>query len=1099
MALTLIYGRAGSGKSEYIYNSIVNLVSKRKKVYLVVPEQYTHLAERKLLKQLDSISPFGAEVVSFERLCQRINSEFIAANSYQIDSAAKNIILSRIIKNSKLDFYSSKNIHFGFVELCSNFITEAKKHNISVDDIKKESEKTENIVLKSKLNDIAAIYEKYEAQIKNQNDAEDLLDLLCVNLDKSNFFKDSVVFFDEFSSFIPKELDIISKIISNCDEAYMSLCTDNIGMENPASVFWSVDHTANKIIKMCKERNICLNKPIYIDNDCKYKSSIRHLEQNLYKYSSDFVVDDKIKIFYDLNPYYEVKNTAESILYLCREKGLKLNEIGVVCSNVDEYSKIIKHVFSEYEIKHFIDKKTDILQHNIILFLLGILEIYNESYSYKSVFSYLNLGFSSLSDYQVSLLENFVLAANIQKNAWINDEKWIYKIGRYTKDNKTSKIREKEINNARSTFVNEILPFHETIKGRHSAKFLVEEFYKYLLNIRFDKKIDKVIYNFNLNSEINKAKEYTLIWDIVMKVFDNIYNLYGDEILSVKEFTNILKIAFSQYKTGLIPTSTDEVTVGNIERSIHGDIKALFVLGMSDTEFPVKISEDNLLTTAERDMLEKDGLQLSDNMVSKLYYNKFLCYKCLTTPSEFLFLSFPVSNFDNTPLRPSFVLNCVKRIFNGLKEETRLDQYNIGIDMISSKKPTIEKMVEEMQYDNYDKIWDDVLLYCAKDNEDTLNQLKNISGFNPDAKKLAKNLTDEFFDDNIYTSISKLQRYRECKFSYFMQYMLKLEEKEVFSISYADIGSLVHKIFEDVCRSITDHKMSFSNVEKKYYEELIENYIDAYIEKLMSVNASLTKRQIYLVKRLKNTVKLCFEALLGHIINSKFEPMGYEIYFGDDGIGSVDIKTSSGKTFKIEGVIDRADSFDDQNGTYVRIVDYKTGKKTFNFSDVFYGLDVQLIVYLNALVKSNSKYKYGGALYFKIDDCIFKADTKYNENLTDSKIKNMLKLKGVIVSDDNITDAYDEITKNRANTATYDQLEKLSKTVFETINLLCEDLISGDISIKPYKKGNKTPCSYCVYKDICKISMGYSEYEDIISLKKDEVFEKLEGVKNVDK
>lgn len=1098
MALTLIYGRAGSGKSEYIYNNIASLVSKRKKVYLVVPEQYTHLAERKLLNFLDSISPFSAEVVSFERLCQRINSEFISINSYQIDSAAKNIVISKIIKNTKLDFYTSKNIQTGFVELCSSFISEAKKHNVTVDDIKKESQRTDNIVLKSKLIDIANIYSQYEEHIKNQLDGEDLLDLLYKNIDKSDFFKDSVVFFDEFSSFIPKELDIIAKIIANCDETYMSLCTDSIGQDN-SSVFWSVNQTANKVKKICKQNNITLNKPVYIDNNHKYSSSIKHLEQNLYKYSSEFETDDKIKIFYDLNPYYEVKNTAESILSLCRDKGLKLNEIGVVCSNIDEYAKIIKHVFSEYEIKHFIDKKTDILQHNIILFILGILEIYNESYSYKSIFSYLNLGFSSLSDYQISLLENFVLASNIQKTAWINDEKWTYKIGRYSKDNETSKLREKEINSARKLFVKEIYPFHEIIKGRHSAKFFVEEFYKYLLDIKFDKKIDEVIHNFNANSDINKAKEYSLIWDIVMKVFDNIYNLYGDDILSVKEFANILKIAFSQYKTGLIPTSTDEVTIGNIERSIHSDIKALFVLGMSDSEFPVKISEDYLLTNVERELLEKDGMELSDNIISKLYYNKFLCYKCLTTPSEYLFLSFPVSNFDNRPLRPSFVLTCVKRIFKGLDEETRLGDNKNGIELISSKKPTVEQMIEEMNNDDYDKIWDDVLLYCSNDNDNTLKHIKDISLFNPDAKKLSKNLTSEFFEENIHTSISKLQRYRECKFSYFMQYMLKLEEKEIFSITPADIGSLVHKIFEDICKEISDKKISFANVDKSYYEELIEKYIDDYIEKLSLVNISLSKRQIYLVKRLKNTVKLCFEALLGHIANSKFEPMGYEIYFGDDGIGSVDIKTNAGKTFKIEGVIDRADSFEGENGTYVRIVDYKTGKKTFSFSDVFYGLDVQLIVYLNALVKSDSKYKYGGALYFKIDDCIFKADNKYAENLTDSKIKNMLKLKGVIVSDDVIVDAYDETTKIRANTATYDQLEKLSENVFKTINLLCEDLINGDISIKPYKKGTKMPCSYCVYKDICKFSMGCSDYEDIISLKKDEVFDRLEGVNNVDK
>lgn len=1093
MGVSFIYGRSGSGKSEYIYNELLSLVSKGKKVFLIVPEQYTHIAEKNVLKKVSAISPFSIEVLSFERLCARINR--ISHDDTVIDSAAKSIIISKIISECELVFFKNMKMQSGFTNMCADFIGELKKYNITSEDLKNEIERCENKILKSKLCDICMVYEKYEG-LSSKIDSEDLLDILYRNLDRTDFFDNSVVFFDEFSSFIPKEIDVIVKTALLCDKMYISLCTDEIGNEDSLSVFTSVKQTSQRLIKQLKKMNVRIDDSVFTNGNFKFSPEMAHLEKTLYSGNKKFFAGDNIKIYYDLNPYFEIKNTASKIVSLTRDEGYKYNEIGVVCSNIDDYAKTVRQVFSEYNIPCFIDKKTDITQHGIILFILGALDIYINNYSCESVFSYLNLGYSDLSDYQISILENYVLAANIRKKAWVNDDFWNYRFKKYANYEELSSLRIKEINEARRIFIESIYEFHESIKGRHKISYMTEKLYEFMIKNGLDKKTEQYIEKFRMHSLTYKAKEFSSIWDMVVSVLDTLYSVIGEQTVNVSEFRNYLYIAFSQYKTGLIPTSSDEVLVGNVDRSIHSDIKVLFVLGMSDASFPSKISEDVLFTNAERERLSDDGIELSDTAVNKLYYNRFLTYRCLTKPSERLYMSFSVSGNDNKPLRPSFVLNAVRRIFGDLKVISRLDLHIPDIDSLQAQIPACEYLVEKMSCGNLSGFWKDVASFFDKDGK--YDKIIEYFSYNSDAKKLSHSLTDSFFEDKNDVSVSKLQRYRECKYSYFLQYMLKFEEREIFSVAPTDIGSLVHEIFEKICRSISSEKEDFSKIPKQYYSDKIDEYISGFIEKMKSVNSELTKRQIYLINRLKSTMKLCFEALIEHIVNSSFEPMGYEMYFGDDNIGSVDIKTKSGKVFRIKGIIDRADKFETENGTYIRIIDYKTGRKTFNFSDVFYGFDVQLIVYLNALVNSSENYRYGGALYFKIDDCIFMGDNKYAMSLTESKIKSSLKLKGLIPSDNEVINAYDPVTKNRANTATYEQFQKLSSQVFSTIEKLCSELADGNIEIKPYKKSKKTPCSYCPYGNICKFELGSGCYDEVKSLKKDEVFERLEEAYGVD-
>lgn len=1100
MAIQLIFGRAGCGKTHYITDIIRARVSNGEKSVLVSPEQYTHIAEHKLLSAVGSISPESVEVTSFNKMIRRMERSRGISNV--LSPMAKNIIMSDVLSYTELAYFSNAASAAGFTDVCLKLVGEFKKYCVTANMLEQANEQNANFRLKLKMDDIINIYKEYTERISEKGfDADDGASVLAQQIAEEGGFDGTAVFFDEFTSFIPQEIEVIRQLALKAENVYITLCADG---DYGNTLFAPTMDTADKLRRMCRESGIEFKESVILLDDKKHSKEIAFLEQNLLPYPMAKYDDDceNINIFSAANPYAEVEDTARRILRLCRDGGYRYRDIAVICSEIGTYAPFIKPVFDKYGISYFIDEKSPVLNHRIVTFVLNAVDIYLNDYSNDSVFAFLKSGFCKVDADSVYALENYCRRTNMHKSTWLNDDKWDDLVLKCA----VSPEEAEKICAVREQLIKPLAEFHDSIKGRHTVNHMCVKLYEYLVSIGLVSCIEDYLKVFEQTQDISHGEEYEKIWNIIIGALDSLTDVIGDKTVNVKNFRGLLQTAFSGYSIGLIPTSLDEVFVGNISRSKMDGIKVLFVLGANDGVFPSAVTTDEIINDNDKATLAESGIELSTDMKTRAFFERFFMYSAFTEPSERLFISFSRADSASGTLRPSFVLSDFKRVFPDLVIESDLleDESDFGqMEYITGLKPTLEKMIEKItEYKSGEEIspvWLDVYNYFCR-NFDFGTKLDRYYSYTNEASDIDRELMSEFIPDEFYTTISRLQQYRACKFSYFLEYVLKLKENTAFDITAMDTGSFVHGVIENLCRSMTGDGFDFSTVTDEYIYDKIDYYIEEFIKKLTENCAYITNRRLYLIKRLRGAIFRCFSLIREHIINSKFVPLGYEMKFDDANIGCIEFDIGDGRKAKITGVIDRSDVYHGEDGDYVRVVDYKTGNKVFNLTDVFYGLDIQLIVYLNALVDSNDKYKYGGALYFKIDDPIFRADSRHDEDKTESKILSELKMKGLMLGEEDILSASDDATASGAKKATYQNFVDLDAHLRRIISDLCAEMSGGKIDINPYNKQNFSPCQYCGYKSVCRFDVRKkgNNYDYLDKLKDEEIWDAIGGEQHVD-
>ena len=1099
MAVKFVFGRSGYGKTNYITEQIVKRCANGEKSVLIVPEQYTHIAEHKLLSKVGSISPETVEVTSFKKMIT--SSERNQGISEVLTPLKKSIIVSDILSYTELQYFGEISKRVGFVDVCLKLISELKKYCVTCEMLNKAIENAKDERLKLKIGDIVKLYTEYDLRIKDLGfDDDDGAFLLAKSIASQDDLGGTVLFFDEFTSFIPQELSIIKELSKKADHVVITLCLD----EDDDMLFAPTMDTLGKIRRMCKEANIEIVPSVNLTENHKHSTELKFLEENLLPYPDGKYDGDCecISILSSANPYEEVASVARRIVELCRDRNLRYRDIGVICSDIGTYSPYIKPLFEKHGISYFIDEKSPVLNHRIINFVLNIIDIYLNDYNSENVFSFLKSGFCDAQMESIYLLENYCQSTNMHKSTWLNDEKWNSLLEKYdfTDEQKES------LCSVRDNIIKPLGSFHDSIKGRHDVLHMCKSLYEYLVNIGFVNKIEEKLKLFEKEKDVIHGEEYEKIWNIIVDALDSVANILGDKKINVANFRALLQTSFSGYSVGFIPTSLDHVFVGNITRSKMDNIKVLFVLGANDGTFPEAISTGDLINDGDKLSLANEGVELSADSKTRAFFERFFMYMAFTTPSDMLFVSFSRADSSSATLRPSFVLSDFKRVFTDLSIESDVleDETDFGqMEYITAQIPTLEKMTEKITgYKNGDEIspvWFDVYDYFCK-NFDFGTKLKKYYSHTNEAERIDRELMKNFVSDEFYTTVSRLQRYRSCKFSYFLEYILKLKDNESFDVTPMDTGSFVHSVIENLCRDMDSNGYGFSNVPDSYVYEKIDAFIEEFIKQLTENSAYISKRKLYLIKRLRESIFRCFSLVRNHILNSKFEPLGYEMRFDKDSIGCIEFDLGDGKKANLTGVIDRSDVYHGENGDYIRVIDYKTGNKVFNLTDVFYGLDIQLFVYLNALVESNDNYKYGGALYFKIDEPMFKADNKYDEDKTESKILSELKMKGLMLGEQAVLDATDPDTASSSKKATYDNFVHLDKHLRKIIKDLCTELSGGNIDISPYNKQTSSPCQYCGYKSICRFDVRKkgNNFDYIDKMKDEEIWEVLGGEQNVD-
>ena len=1112
MSFRIIYGRAGTGKSEYCYKEIAQKIKKENKILIITPEQFSFTAEKKLMDAIDTQAVFNAEVVTLSRMAYRVISEIGGKNESNLSKCGKAMLIYSILSNNKneLKFLGKTDEN---VDMLDTAITEFKKHGISVEQLKQEIENQEDIYLKNKLQDLNVVYSGFEEQLAGKYiDETDLLTILAENIDKTDMFKDAVIYIDEFAGFTSQEYHIIEKLIQIAKQVTITICTDGLHeIKNPdTDIFYSNEVTVTKLLEVAQNCDVKIEE-IKLEETYRFKNSeLKHLEKNLYenkpqKYNSQI---KNIQLFLAKNQYSEIEEVARNVLKLVRDEGYRYRDISIITKNIATYSSLARAIFDKYDIPIFIDENRDLNQNIVIQYILGILEIFIKNWSYEAVFNYIKTGFSNIEEDDIFKLEKYCLKWGIKQNKWKKE----FTYGNYEEKDKADIERLEQI---RKDLVTPLMNLKYKIDENKTVEGISKAIYEFLVEQQIYEKVQIKIQELNEIGQIDLANEYESSIQTIIEILDEIVLVFKDYKITIDKYNQILKIGFKNSSLTKIPGTQDQVIMGDVDRSRSHKVKAIFIIGLNDGEFPSVRKDEGFLNDADREVLKQNGIELAKGTIDKLYEDSFNIYKAFTTAEEKLYLLYSSSDMQGKALRPSMLINKIKKIYPMLQEQSDVIERR---SEILNKKTTYEELIINLsklkEQDSIEKLWYYIYDYYQKNsewNEKLKQSLKGLEYTNiPD--KIDQNNIDRLYGNTLITSISKLERYRSCPFSYYLQYGLKIKPQEELKIQTLNTGTFIHEVIDEFFGTVREVGIKLEEITEEQLSEIINKIIDSKLGQNKNYIFTSTAKYRALVIRLKKIIKKALKYIIGTIVQSRFEVLGTEVEFGEKGkYKPIRLTLEDGKRIEIIGKIDRIDTAQGEDGKYLRIIDYKSSAKNIDLNEVYAGLQIQLLTYLDAACKEEDLMP-AGVLYFSMLEQMIKSDKRLEQEEIEEKIRANFKMKGLILADVKVVKLHDknlqngnsalvpayigkdgELSEKKTSGVTAKQFKDLQKYMYTIIKQISKEILGGNIDLKPYYKDKKTPCKYCDYKSICSFNMGGCEnsYNYIDKKSKEEILSKL--------
>ena len=1110
MSLQIIYGRAGTGKSEYCYKEIIKNINEDK-IIMITPEQFSFTAEKKLMDNIKTSSIINVEVITLSRMAYRVIKE-IGGKTNNLTECGKAMLIYSILSNQKnnLKFLGKNDEN---IEIVSNLITELKKHSINVEQIKEEINNQDNNYLKNKLLDIYNIYEKYENHIKGKYiDESDLLTILAEKIDKTDMFKNSVIYIDEFSGFTIQEYEIIKKLMKIAKSVTITICTDKLDTKknNETDIFYSNQITVNKLIDIAKKNEIKINE-IYLKEKYRFKSDeLKHLEENLYENIYKQYKDkiNNIQLFLAKNQYSEIENVAKIIQKLIREEKYRYKDIAIITKNIGNYSNLARSIFDKYEIPIFIDENRDLNQNIIIQYVLSIIEVFVQNWSYEAIINYLKTGFFEIEQYEMFKFENYCLKWGIKHNKW--KKEFLY--GNQKENENVSRMEE-----IRQLIINPLVELKREIDINKSAENISKQIYLFLIKQGIEEKINKKVQELEEIEQIDLINEYISSLQNIIQILDDIVLVFKDENMNIDKYFQIFKIALKNKKLTKIPGTQDQVIMGDVDRSRSHKVKTIFVIGINDGIFPSVHKDEGFLNDEDREKLKANGIELAKGTLENLYEDNFNIYKTFSTAEEKLYLSYSSADMEGKSLRPSMLITKIKKIYTQIEEES--DIIDNKTDVLNTYV-TYENMINNISKLKNDEEIDAVWYYAYKyyKNSDKWkqrlnNDLKGLDYTNIPEKICEQNI-NKLYGNTLKTSISRLEKYRKCPFSYYLEYGLKIRKRDELKIQNIDTGTFIHEVIDEFFKEVSKENIDIKEITDEKIKVIVDNIINQKL--LINKNYIFTSTPKYksLVIRLKRIIKKSLKYIIESLIKSKFEIYGNEIEFGEKGkYKPIVIKLENGKNVEITGKIDRIDIAKCEDGRYIRIIDYKSSIRNIDLNEVYDGIQIQLLTYLDAICKEED-FLSAGILYFNIMEQSVKAKKMMQSDEIEEKIRSNFKMKGLILTDIKIVKLHDKylekgysslvpayidkdgnISEKLSNGVTREQFESLQKYMHTIIKQISSEILNGNIDLKPYYKNKKTPCKYCDYKNICNFNMGGCEnnYRYIDNKSKQEILEEIKN------
>ena len=1077
MSLQFIVGPSGAGKSNYIYDKIIKESIENPDInyILLVPEQYSMVLQRKMVM----LHPYGGtmniDVIGFNRLSYRIFDEQNVNPSSVLEDFGKTMLVRQVAGEhiDELEIYSSCIDKPGFIDEIKSLMSEMYQYDISRDKLRQiiaglenSNEETDKMLL-TKLKDMLVIFEAFEQKIADCDSivAEQLTELLAKHITNSKLIKNSVVVFDGFTGFTPIQYKVVSKLllcagknymtITMDDKAYRKCIVNNKALANH-ELFYLSYTTMRDMKSVAKMSNICIDEDIFINpqngiNRWSFGSKeIEHLEKNIFRFPYEQYNKEVNTIKLDVydDPRRQIEGVADKINQLVIDKNIRYKDIAVICGNLEENVGYAEQIFPAYHIPYFVDY-TMPLKDNACIDAIGfVLKLAQDGFSYDSVFTLLKSGVFDELDYkQIEKLENFVLARGLKGfSVW-------------------SKEWNDECNETRELFIAKIEEVYRGLTKKNACVLdYVESLRQYVCSMDYKNRLDERIY------------------ETLMGVFDKLADIMGTEVISLEDFAVIYELGIKDINMGNIPSKLDMVLIGDITRTRLDSVKALFIIGVNDGVIPKKGNSSQIINDYDKERMEELGFSFAPTDKINSYIEQFYLYQNMTKPSNYLYLSYTKMNSNSEPMRPSYIIGRVRSVFTCIKEE-----YYNNIQVFPTKESGIKMLVSGIRniLDEGDlsSLNETVCMYKAYEQlgtNDILEEIKNAAAYVNVPGNLSDDIKSLLRLRLMSQSISKLEKFANCQYSYFLQYTLGLKERDVKMIDNRDIGNILHSALESMYRHVYDNmENNWSNISENEKDNLIERFVIEAYDKEYEGQMIDEGRYKYLKNVLIRIGKRSVKMLSAINENDCMIPEYFEYSFEKN------MKMSDENTMlKIRGVVDRGDIYynKSENKLYLRIIDYKTGEKDFDFAKLYDGLQLQLAVYMNIMLELAKKEYSGrgidvlpkGMYYYRMQDPMISISGKQD---VEEQRKKTLVLKGL---DSEETEVFDNVMK-------YSDYK---------VKSIVNDITKGNINKNPITSGNQNACTYCSYKEVCRFDSinGGNSYRYLRFNNKEKAYEEIKKI-----
>lgn len=1098
MSLQFILGNSGFGKTTYIYEKIIkeSMEHPKERYYCIVPEQFTLQTQRDFVTMHPRKGIFNIDVLSFQRLAFHVLEEVGESGRLVLEETGKNIVLRKLAKEHEKELkILGRNLKkLGYVSEVKSLISELIQYQVTpelLEEMVRNAGRQE--LLTRKLQDVLILYRAFlEYMGKEYMTSDQVLQVLAEVLVRSEKLKGATIVLDGFTAFNPVQLRLVQELCKIAKKVYITVTIDAkeevYSEPKKTELFYLSKKMVQSVTKAAKAVGVEIEED-YRCEGAKHrfndKKELLFLEQNLFRGGKAQYQEPVQAVF--MKSYRtameEITDTAVQIRKLVRESGFRYGDFAVVLGSMD-YQEHIGRVFARYEIPVFLDEKRNALSHPFVEFLRAFLKMVEENFSYETVFRYLRSGFSGISPGEADVLENYCLALGI-RGLKKYSEKWI----RFSKNQMDEQLR--YVNEIRAKFYESVKDTAEILKdNKETITRKCTALYEFVEKLEVEKQLAAKEEQFEMLGEAAIAKEYHQIFRVVMQLLEKYVELLGEEEISLEEFSELLDAGFSEVKVGVIPPGSDRVMVGDMERTRLKDVKVIFLLGMNEGNIPKSLTGGGILSQMEREFLEERNASLAPTAKEQVYLQKFYLYYVLTKASEQLYLSYAATDFHGGALRPSYLKEVFEKLFVQLKavpkEEDSLGTVETavqGLDYLT------ERLTEAEEKEDLRELmaWYEKSPQFREHFEKLWKQLVKGDAQTSIGAAVAKAVYGE---EGAY-SVTRLEKYAACAYAHFLQYGLRLKEREVYEFAAVDMGTLLHNAVELFVKKIEKAGYDWFSLKAEQREALAEECVNEVITDYRNTLLFDSARNEYMIARMHRLVKRAVWALTEQIKKGVFRPEKLEVpfYLNEAGI-------------RLQGRIDRIDTYEKDDQVYVRVMDYKSGAAAFDLTALYNGLQLQLAVYLHAAVALEKKDYEGktivpaGLFYFPMKDPMISSETELSEEELEAALFKELALDGVCNADTDIISFMDKDCASKSQmlpvsfnkdgslsktskAVTTEQFGQLEQFVQEKTKQLGEEIMNGEISINPYAAAQRTACDYCAYNGICGFSPKETSYRKL--------------------